>query len=363
MITSSNKRFSLRKAMVSDALRYGIKPTARRLGTTPKTIRKWIKRFKKKGHAGLYEESRRPHRSPNKTSILIETLIIETRKKTPGFSAKRLVAEFELPVSHNVVHRVIRENGLVRKRRKKHHTKRDLRAIKQAYEPFTRFQMDVKHLCDLPNYFAQMKALGLPAFQYTIRELSTGAQFLAYSQELSKLYATETIKRFLSHLQRFDIDTKKVSIKTDLGSEFDGQTEKYQEDGFHRTIEEDPFHAKHRFNPPASPNFNADVESVHSTIETEFYEAERFINREDFIRKASVYQLWYNVQRKNSSRDWKAPMDCLAQKTKKIDPRILLLNPLFLEQCFYPFGGYHVPRLAVIFFAPERLNQYCNHKK
>jgi len=116
--------------------------------------------------AGLNEDSRRPHYSPNKTSERIEALIVETRKKTPGFGAKRLIEEFELPVSHNVVHRIIKENGLVRKRRKKHHTKRDLRAIKQAYKPFTRFQMDVKYLCDLPNYFAQMKALGLPAFQY-----------------------------------------------------------------------------------------------------------------------------------------------------------------------------------------------------
>ncbi len=347
MITSSNKNFALRKEMVSHALLHGIRPAARQFGTTRKTVKKWIQRFKANGHTGFNEHSRKPHRSPNKTSKSIEDLIIQTRKKTPGFGSKRLVEEFDLPVSHNVVHRIIKENGLVRKRRKKHHTKRDLRAIKQAYKPFTRFQMDVKHLCDLPNYFAQMKALGLPAFQYTIRELSTGAQFLTYSQELSKLYATETIKRFLTHLKQFHIDTQEVVIKTDLGSEFDGQTVKYERKGFHLTVQEEPFYAKHRFNPPARPNFNADVESVHATIEPEFYEAEKFVSREDFIRKASTYQFWYNIRRKNSSRGWKAPIDCLTEKAYHIDPRILLHYPLFLEQCFYPFGGYHVPGLTV----------------
>jgi len=53
MITSSNKKFSLCKAMVMDALQYGIKPTARRFGTTPKTVKKWLRRFEKKSNAGV----------------------------------------------------------------------------------------------------------------------------------------------------------------------------------------------------------------------------------------------------------------------------------------------------------------------
>ena len=77
----------------------------------------------------------------------------------------------------------IRRRGLTRTPRKKHRRKNDLRAIKAAYAPFTRFQMDVKYLTDLPDYWPQMQALHLPRFQYTLRELSLGAQFLAYSDE------------------------------------------------------------------------------------------------------------------------------------------------------------------------------------
>lgn len=89
----------------------------------------------------------------------------------------------------------------------------------------------------------------------------------------------------MKHLQRFDIDTKKVIIKTDLGVEFDSDTEKYRPEGFHNTIEK--MGAKHLFNPPACPNFNADVESVHATIENEFFEAEVFLSRDDFNKKSN----------------------------------------------------------------------------
>ena len=91
VITSSNKNFALRKAMVSYALLHGIKPATRQFGTTRKTVKKWLRRFKDKGNSGLREHSRRPHRSPNKTPKSTETIIIKTRKKTPGFGAKRLV--------------------------------------------------------------------------------------------------------------------------------------------------------------------------------------------------------------------------------------------------------------------------------
>ena len=342
MITSNSKNFDLRKKMVDFAKKYGIKPAARQFQTTPKTVRKWLQRYDTEHNQGLFDRSRRPHFSPNKTSSEFEKQVLDRRRKTPGFGAKRLIQEFDLPVSHNVANRIFREHNLLRKRRKKHHKKNDLRHIKAAYQPFTRFQMDVKHLNDLPNYFVQMKTLGLPAFQYTIREVSTGAQFLAYSQELSKTYATLAVERFLKHLQRFQIDTNQVVIQTDLGHEFDGNAVHYRPGGFHETIEGERFKAKHRFNPPACPNANADVESVHATIETEFFEAEVFINAKDFWQKIWTYQFWYNVSRKNSSRFWKSPLELLSEKAKQIDPRIFLLPPINLSSLMNNQGGYHV---------------------
>ena len=94
-----------------------------------------------------------------------------------------------------------------------------------------------------------MQSLKLPRFQYTIRELSGGARFLAYSNELSKTYATLAVERFLRHLRDHGIDTAEITITTDLGSEFDGDTVHYRPERFHLTIER-RYGAKHRFNPP-----------------------------------------------------------------------------------------------------------------
>ena len=342
MIRSDDPKFALRHNLVVHALRHGIKAAVRQFRCSRNTVRKWLRRYHKDHLQGLHAHSRGPHSCPHKTKPALEQKVLALRHKTPGFGARRLIAEFELPLGHNAVGRILSAHGLTRKPKRKHQTKRDLRAIKAAYKPFTHFRMDTKYLTDLPFYWPQMESLRLPRFQYTIRELSVGAQFLAYSNELSKTYATLAADRFLAHLQRHGIDPREVEIRTDLGSEFDGDTVHRRPDGFIGTIEAQ-WHARHEFNPPHCPNANADVETVHSTIEGEFFDAHVFASRADFFAKIATYQLWYNVARKNSSRGWKSPVDLLSEKAPQLSPKIFLLHPLPLELLLTPQGGHHVP--------------------
>ena len=342
MIRTDDPQFALRHNLILHAVQHGIKAAARHFQCARNTVRKWLRRYRQNHLQGLHAHSRAPHSRPLKTSLEVERKLLALRRRTPGFGARRLIAEFALALGHNAAGRILRVNGLTRKPKRKYQKKRDLRAVKAAYAPFTRFQMDTKHLVDLPFYWAQMQALRLPLFQYTIRELSCGAQFLAYSNELSKTYATFAVDRFLAHLAAHGIDPKTVTIQTDLGSEFDGDTVHRRAEGFCGTIEQQ-WGAHHRFNPPACPNANADVESVHATIEGEFFDAQVFTGRADFFAKVATYQLWYNVARKNSSRGWKSPAELLAQKALRISPKIFLLHPLALETLFAAQGGHDVP--------------------
>lgn len=330
MICADDPKFALRHNLVNHALKHGIRATARIFECTRLTVRKWLRRFKEQRNRGLIAQSRTPKSCPHKTLEAMEKKVLALRRKTPGFGSRRLIEEFELKIGHNALDRILREHQLTRKPKRRHKRKNDLRAVKAAYEPFTRFQMDVKYLTDIPFYWPQMQANGLPRFQYTIRELSCGAQFLAYSNELSKTYATFAIDRFLAHLKAHKVDTSKVTIQSDLGAEFDGDTVHYRPESFHLTIEQ-KWKASHRFNPPACPNANADVESVHATIETELFDAQVFISRQDFFAKTATYQLWYNVARKNRSRQNKNPADILALKAPMISPKIFLLHPIPLE--------------------------------
>ena len=159
------------------------------------------------------------------------------------------------------------------------------------------------------------------------RNLACGAPFLAYSNELSKTYAARGVQHFLKHLQRYGVDTRQVFITTDLGCEFDGVALHYRPESFHFTIKQ-TFGAEHRFNPPSCPNANADVESVHNTIEAGLFDVQVFSSKADFFAKTTAYQLWYNATRKNSSQDYKSPADLTALKAPHLSPKIFLLNPI-----------------------------------
>lgn len=324
----SQNKFGLRLAMIRHAKEHGIRDACRHFQCSRNTVRTWLRRYDA-GDASLADHSRRPHHSPARTAQHIERQVIEARAKAPCFGAARLIDAFDLPLGKGAAHRILRDAKLVRQRPRKHKRKADLRKIKAAHVPLTRLQMDTKYLNDIPNYYVPMIELGLPRFQYTIRDESTGALWLYYASELSKTYATLAIKHLLEHFKAHGIDCSKIQVRTDLGSEFDGDTVHYKPEGYHRTIES--FGATHRFNPPARPNANADVESSHSTIELEFFDIERFSSPAHFMGAAGTYQAYFNFARKNRSRSNKTPVALLDQKAPGADPRVLFLPPVFLD--------------------------------
>jgi len=323
----SQNKFGLRYAMIHHAKEHGIRDAMRRFDCQRNTVRLWLRRYDAGDHS-LADHSKRPRRSPNKTPPSIEKTVVEAREKAPCFGAARLIDAFGLKLGKGAAHRILRDKNLVRKRPRKHKRKADLRQIKAAHAPLTRLQMDTKYLNDIPNYYTAMTELGLPRFQYTIRDESTGALFVSYASELSKTYATLAINGLLEHLKAHGVDPAQVQVRTDLGTEFDGDTVHYREEGFHRGIER--LGATHRFNPPARPNANADVESSHNTIELEFFDIEAFSSQAQFMTAASTYQHFFNFGRKNRSRSNKTPVQLLREKAPHISPRALLYAPVFL---------------------------------
>ena len=152
MIRSRNHVFDLRVHLVRYAYEHGIRAAARQFQCSRNTVRKWLRRYQTEGIKGLQERSRAPRSCPHKTTAHLEAHVIAQRKRTPGFSARRMKMEFELTPSVGAIARILRQNGLTRKPKKKHQKKRDLRAVKARYKPFRRYHMDVKYLNDIPNY-------------------------------------------------------------------------------------------------------------------------------------------------------------------------------------------------------------------
>lgn len=323
----------LRLRMIHYATQHGIKPAARFFHTSPQTVRKWLRRWDGT-IASLEARSRRPHRSPNKLSRYAEKKIIALKKQLPRFSARRLKMEFELPWSIKAIHRVCKDAGLVHKyRRKKHQTKRYLRAVKKQWRFCQQICIDTKDLCDIPEYWTAMNRQKLPRYQYTAREVSTGLQFLGYSNEHSLVYSTLFAERIIRHLKRCGVDLSRTTWQSDNGSEFIGSWHAKNDSRFTQMIERTPGQI-HKTIPPGAHTFQADVETVHATIESEFYEVESFPTRSGFIAKAASYNLFYNVARKNSGKEWKTPWELIEAKNPRASPWLPMLEPIFLDELF-----------------------------
>ena len=336
-----------RYQMVIYALKQGVKPTARIYDTTPKTVRKWIKRFKQGHYQALNDLSRRPKHSPNALSPELSTRIVKLKKTYKRLGAEQVKVLEDLPVSPRTIRKTWRNNGISsRKRRKKHVTKQNLREVKKQFALFQQSCEDTKDLKDIPEYWPQMMRRRLPKWQYTFREVSCGIQFLGFSEDQSLTHATLFAKYINAHLKKFKLLTPGNIRQTDNGSEYIGSWAAKNPSAYTLAIEKDKL--IHNTIPPGAHRWQSDVETVHNLIEFEFYEIENFKNKIDFMRKVLTYQTFFNFQRPNSYKENKTPWQLAKEKLPDLPPEALLLPPIDLDAlmdkkfAFSPIGGYDV---------------------
>lgn len=352
-----DKRFAIRKAVVQEALEKGIKPAARRFGMSKNSVRLWLRRFQSEGNDGLIDRRAGPNHIPHKTSKELEEKIVEIRKVAKCYGASRLKHFFHLTPSVGAIQRILHAHGLVRKVRRKHQRKNDLRAIKaQAYKAFGKLQMDIKYLTDIPPYWEQMQRFRLPRFQYTVRDVKSGMLFLGFADEISGSSAQEMAQHVLQKITPHFPGT--VIVQTDNGVEFSGTTRKMEHNHFSAAVREKG--AMHVYIPPGCCNANGDVESIHATIEKEFYDLTTFTSRGDFLRKAESYRQFYNLERPNYSKAGKTPWLIAQQDHPDSDfasvvqfTNVIELGGLQKDRISYPSGGQTLPVLPDLNYIPE----------
>jgi hypothetical protein len=261
-----------------------------------------------------------------------------------------LKREHNLACSHQAIGRILREHNLVRKSRKKHKRKKDLAAIKAKWPLFGQITTDTKDLKDIPHYWPQMKLCALPKYQFTAREVRSGLQFLGFAKEKTAINSCTFVRIICQHLKNCGVDMSKLRFQTDNGSEFIGCfRDDRTRDGFEKIVE--GFGCNHKRIPPRAWSYNSDVETVHSTIELEFYDLENFENIKDFHQRVSSYQTWYNIVRENSNKGFKSPWQIIKQIEPQMDielvklPALMLdwLGPDYITRDELSLRGYDVP--------------------
>jgi len=322
-----------RYQMIQYALSHGIKPAARIFGTSPPVVRKWLTRFKEQGYAGLVDLSRRPHHSPRSTPQDIKERIVALRtKKYRNLGAGQVKTLEKLPQAAKTIRKFWREAGVQRGRRKKKYiVKQNLREVKKRFYLFQQSCEDTKDLIDIPEYWPQMKRLNLPSVQYTRREISCGILFTGYANERSLTHATLFAAYINYYMRKYKaLPGDSARCQTDNGSEFVGSWNAKEPSAYTRTIESLPGQ-EHTTIFPGAHRMQADVETVHGLMETEFYEIEKFADRDDFMRRANTYQLFFNLERPNTYKEHKTPWQLAQEKNPDLDKRLLMTPAVDLD--------------------------------
>jgi transposase-like protein len=322
-----------RLRLVESAKQRGIKATARLFATTVPTVRKWLRRFQQHGPSGLLEHSRARHHQPHKTPPTVQAQLLELRKILPTFGARRLIRDFDLPVGHSAVERIWRQHGLLRKRRRKYQRKQDLAHIKAQWALFQQISADTKDLDDIPHYWPQAQTLGLPAIQYTARDVRSGLLFWSFAEKRSASASAVFAARIQQHLHRYGVSLRDLVWQTDNGGEFKGDFPAALGDSQHVRI------------PPAAHTYQSDVETVHRLEEDEFFDLESFSSRGEFLAKVHTYQLYFNLVRTNSHKQNLSPWQIIERLAPRLPLELCLLPPVFLDYHLNDQGGYDVPRL------------------
>jgi transposase len=330
MRKSKDKKY-LRLKIVTSVERIGIRETARQFHTSRNTVRKWVRRWRDAGYSGLADQPRRPKHSPWATPPEERRKLVKLKKKYKRVGAETIKAIESLPQSPKTIRKIWREEGISsRKRRKKHQTKHNLRAIKKQWPLFHQIDEDTKDLKDIPEYWPQMKLKKLPTHQYTARDVTTGLLFMGFARERSLTYAELFAQYINRSLQSLGADLSHTTRQTDNGSEYIGSWQAKQDSAYTKTIES--IHGqRHQTIPPGAYRFQSDVETVHNLVEVEFYEIETFHDCQDFMNKAYSYQLFFNLLRPNSYKENKTPWQLVREKNPTLPVDVAMIPPVFLD--------------------------------
>jgi len=97
---------------------------------------------------------------------------VSLKLRLPSWGASRMKRDYGLAHSGKARHHIWREEGLLKKKRRKHKTKQCLREVKKRRRLFEQTSLDTKDLCDIPELWAQAQALSLARYQYQAKAVS-----------------------------------------------------------------------------------------------------------------------------------------------------------------------------------------------
>jgi transposase InsO family protein len=95
-----------------------LREICRRFKVSPKTLYKWIARYREQGDAGLENRSCRPHQSPRRIALAMEKKILSAQEQYRGWGARKIRKRLQdlghrnLPAA-SAIHRILVRSGRI----------------------------------------------------------------------------------------------------------------------------------------------------------------------------------------------------------------------------------------------------------
>jgi len=267
----------------------------RRCGISRPTLRKWWRRHRAEGEAGLEMRSRRPHRSPHRKVLEREEALILRLRRERKLGIKRLrdelIRQHGLKLALDTIHKVLvrhGENRLEPPRPKRKGTRRCSRPV-----PGDRVRMDT---CEI--------APGL--HQYTAIDDCSRWQVLG-------LYPGRSAADTLAFLERVQAEMPfpVQRVQTDRGQEFFAH--EVQGRLRERRIEFRPIR-------PRSPHLDGKVERVQRTALEEFW-ATADLKDPNLAPQLEAWRAFYNQHRPHTALSGRTPAERVEELTPTIPAR------------------------------------------
>ena len=294
-----------------------VKDIASQLGISRTTVYKWIARFHEAGRAGLADRSSRPHRSPRRTPLDVELLILQARLHLHA-GPVQLAAELDLPASTI--------GSVLRRWQVPHLADLDRlsgellrgRATEQRYEhrrPGDLLHVDVKKIGRVPDG-GGWRLLGLHADHAMSRHKKSGMEFIhvavddhsrvAYAEIHPDEKAT-TCAAFLHRAVRWFRQRHGVTIRRVLTD--NAKVYRRSHDWAAVCI---ALQLKRRFIKPGCPWTNGKAERFNRTLLTEWAYARPWTSNALRRRGLDRFLAYYNTRRGHSALGGKPPISRLA---------------------------------------------------
>jgi len=282
---------SQRTEFVEAALRENanIRALCRDYGITPRTGYKWIQRYKEQGEAGLYERSRCPKHSPQKSSPEIEEAVLRVRSKHPSWGGRKIRWQLEqdgmqaVPAASTITAILHRHDKIQPEESEKHQA---LQRFEMEY-PNQLWQMDFKGYFEMAN----------GSLCHPLTVLDDHSRFLVGLKACHAERSKTVQFRLESIFEEYGLPERMLM---DNGSVWQG---------FHtgltfwlvrlgiQVVHGRPYH----------PQTQGKDERLHRTLHEELLHEQQFFNLKDCQEKFDAWQNLYNYERPHQALGMQPP--------------------------------------------------------